>query len=319
MAHNKARLTVGTFLLDLWLPAIRPTVKPSTFSGYEAIVRNHILPKLGFVTLRQIKAEQLNVFYGYLLTSGHAINGGGLAAPSVIRVHAVLRRALRDAVRWDYLKENPATRADPPKQKMTSHQMNTWTASELTVFLQESSADADKYLWLLLAMTGMRRGEVLGLRWQDLDLDQGLITVRQTVTAIGGERVFSTPKTSRGRRVVALDASTVTVLRRWRAQYSRDATDLIFCEKDGTPLFGPAVTKRFNKIVDQAELPRIRLHDLRHTHATLALQLGIHPKIVSERLGHSTVAFTLDIYSHATPHMQSEAAERFGTLLNGEK
>ena len=318
MSNDKARMPVGTFLLDQWLPAIRPTIKPSTYSGYEAIVRNHILPNLGSVVLRKIRAETINAFYGHLLASGHAINGAGLTASSVIRVHAVLRRAMRDAVRWGYLKENPATRADPPKQKMRVDQMNTWTAGELTKFLEESSADKDRYLWLLLAMTGMRRGEVLGLRWQDLDLANGVITVRQTVTAIGGKRVFSTPKTSRGRRVVALDASTVSALRRWRQQHSKNPSDLVFAERDGTPLFGPGVTKRFNRIVERAKLPRIRLHDLRHTHATLALQLGIHPKIVSERLGHSTVALTLDIYSHATPHMQSEAAERFGALLSVE-
>nr|MBA2599292.1 site-specific integrase [Actinomycetota bacterium] len=125
-----------------------------------------------------------------------------------------------------------------------------------------------------------------------------------------------TPKTARGRRVVALDPVTLGTLRSELGQHQHRPDDLIFLDASGEPLFGPTVTKRFNKIVACAGLPRIRLHDLRHTHATLALKLGIHPKIVSERLGHSTVAFTLDIYSHATPHMQAEAALQIGGLIS---
>jgi integrase len=198
---------------------------------------------------------------------------------------------------------------------MGSFELRTWDASELRRFLDVVSKRDDHLLWLLFAMTGMRRGEVLGLRWKDIDIERGLVSIRQTVLNVGGARVFSTPKTARSRRVVALDAKTTAKLKSSWPVGCQPGT-LIFCEADGGPLDGNAITRRFTKLCVEAGLPRIRLHDLRHTHATLALGLGIHPKIVSERLGHSTIAFTLDIYSHATPHMQSEAAVKFGELIS---
>jgi integrase len=200
---------------------------------------------------------------------------------------------------------------------MGSQKMHTWSAEELRLFLKAASEDRDHILWLLYAMTGMRRGEGLGLRWQDLDIQGGVMAVRQTVIDVGGRVEFSTPKTARGRRVIALDPSTLEAVRKHWARNDRPPGSLVFSEKDGSPLNPGQVTRRFRAILSKVGLPRIRLHDLRHTHATLALQIGIHPKIVSERLGHSTVAFTLDIYSHATPHMQADAAIRLGELMAG--
>jgi len=314
--HVKMNLKTAEFLLDLWLPAIRATIRPSTYQGYAAIVSNHVVPSVGDLALEDISAQHLNALYARLLSSGRLFNKTPLSPASVIRVHAVLRRAFRDAVRWGYMGDNPASNADPPKQRMGGSHLQTWTSEELRRFLAAASADEHHLLWVLLAMTGMRRGEVLGLRWQDLDLENGLVLVRQTVIAIGGKVEFSTPKTAHGRRIVALDPVTLHTFRKTCGYDQRDPDDLIFCDSIGQPLFGPTVTKQFNRIVAAAGLPRIRLHDLRHTHATLALQLGIHPKIVSERLGHSTVAFTLDIYSHATPHMQAEAALQIGGLIS---
>jgi integrase len=308
--------TIEKFLTELWLPGIKPTIRHSTLSGYSGIVRNHILPELGDLKLRSLTPQRLNAFYARLLACGHCVKGTGLAPSTVIRIHATLHRACRDAVRWGYLTTNPADKADPPKQKMGGFEMRTWNAGELRVFLEAASLSTEPDMWLLFAMTGMRRGEVLGLRWKDVDLERGLVSVRQTVLNVGGRRVFSSPKTARSRRVVALDPATVATLRKHWSNKAGDPSALIFSEEDGRPLDGNAVTRRFVKLLTEAGLPRIRLHDLRHTHATLALGLGIHPKIVSERLGHSTIAFTLDIYSHATPHMQSEAALKFGALIS---
>jgi integrase len=316
MPNPKGSPLLGSFLTDLWLPAIRPTLRNSTHTAYSSHVRNHLEPHLGDQVMRKLQPQRLNVLYAELLAGGNMKSAVGLAPETVIRVHATLHRALRDAVRWGYLRENPADRADPPKQKMGSQKMRTWSAEELRRFLEAASEDRDHILWLLYAMTGMRRGEGLGLRWQDVDLVGGVIAVRQTVIDVGGRVEFSTPKTARGRRVIALDPSTLKTVRNHWARNKRPADSLVFCRSDGLPLKPGQVTRRFSAILAKAGLPRIRLHDLRHTHATLALQLGIHPKIVSERLGHSTIAFTLDVYSHATPHMQSDAAVRLGELMS---
>jgi integrase len=160
----------------------------------------------------------------------------------------------------------------------------------------------------------MRRGEALGLRWSDLDLGRAQLSVRQTLVPVGSLIVFSQPKTARGRRVVALDSVTVTTLRKLRAT-SSSGDDLVFLEQDGRPLDPSRVSRRFRKLVARSGQPKIRLHDLRHTHATLALQAGIHPKIVSERLGHATVSLTLDVYSHAVGHMQADAADQMARLV----
>ncbi len=211
--HTESDLKAADFLLNLWLPAIRATIRSSTYKGYAAIVSNHVVPSLGHLALRDISARHLNALYARLLSSGRLFNKTPLSSASVIRVHAVLRRAFRDAARWGYLDDNPASKADPPKQRMGGSHLQTWTSEELRLFLLAASADERHILWVLLAMTGMRRGEALGLRWQDLDLENGLVLVRQTVVAIGGKVEFSTPKTARGRRIVALDPVTLQTLR----------------------------------------------------------------------------------------------------------
>ncbi|MDQ3646595.1 MAG: site-specific integrase [Actinomycetota bacterium] len=193
---------------------------------------------------------------------------------------------------------------------------STWTALELKHFLSSVREDPLYPLWFVLAMTGIRRGEALGLRWSDVDLDRCQLMIRQTVVAAGNQIHLSTPKTTRGRRVVALDRPTVVVLR--AHQVSRAALtrgELLFHDGSGHPLHPVGVSKRFTAVVERAGLPRIRLHDLRHTHATVALEAGIHPKIVSERLGHATVALTLDIYSHALQHMQRDAADQIAAIV----
>jgi integrase len=194
--------------------------------------------------------------------------------------------------------------------------MKTWSAKELRSFLEFSKHDELHALWFLLATTGLRRGEALGLRWSDVDLRGANVAVRQTIVEVGGRILVSTPKTARGRRVVALDAASVAVLKQHGRGLSKDDV-LVFGRPDGSPLRPSVVTRRFRGLVADSGLPRIRLHDLRHTHATLALEAGVHPKVVSERLGHATIAFTLDVYSHALHHMQREAAEKLGQFLFG--
>jgi integrase len=187
--------------------------------------------------------------------------------------------------------------------------MKTWSGAELAQFLASVRGDPLYPLWHLAAMTGLRRGELLGLKRCDVDLSRKLLVIRQTVIDVGGTCHVSKPKTNQGRRVVALDEETVRVIAAHMGCVNAESDAWLFSNGVGTHLSPGAVTRRFVQLSRDAGLPRIRLHDLRHTHATLALVAGVHPKIVSERLGHSTVAFTLDVYSHAIPHLQAEAAE----------
>jgi integrase len=223
--------------------------------------------------------------------------------------------------------KNVASLADPPKQRQSgSREMKTWTPEELRVFLGAMAGHRLKAAYLLAATTGMRRGEVLGVRWSDLDVARRRLAVRQTVTSVNYRIEFGTPKTARSRRSIALDSGTVTALLQHRARQAveREAVswryqdnDLIFAKLDGSPIHPDYFSQCFDRTVAKLDVPRIRLHDLRHTHATLGLAAGIPPKVMSDRLGHATVAFTLDIYTHAIPQMESDAADQMGQLIFG--
>jgi integrase len=206
--------------------------------------------------------------------------------------------------------------------------MKTWTAEQLSAFLASTKNDRLFPLWRCLAMTGMRRGEVCGLRWDDVDLENARLSVRRALIPHEDEIIVSEPKTARGRRVMALDGDTVEALKNQATRQIADRkhwgdawadTGYVFTKENGEPLHPQTVSRSFEQALVEAKLPRIRLHDLRRTHATLALKANVHPKVVSERLGHATVSITLDTYSHAIPAMQEEAAERIAGLVGGER
>lgn len=313
-----SKLTVGRFLEGEWLPAIRASLRPLTFESYAGNVRNHIVPRLGSVMLQQLTPPMLNSMYSELAQT--------LSPRTVRYIHAILRRAFADAVKWNRLARNPVDAADPPSPRACgARARRTWSGSELARFLESVRADRLFACWRFLAMTGCRRGEALGLRWRDIDLDNGRATIVQTVV---GSRMISETKTDRGRRSIALDEETVTAIRKLRQAQddeiqtlgaSYEEHDLVFCREDGSPIWPRSLTRSFARLVDEAVLPKIRLHDLRHTHATLALQAGVHPKVVQERLGHATISITLDVYSHAIPAMQEEAADRVAALLSTDR
>ena len=321
-------VTLGEFLREEWLLAIESTIRSTTHASYATHIQKHILPSLGQVKLQKLTPVMINSLYAQLLKDGKVCGSGGLSANSVRRVHATLHRALNDAVRWDRLFRNPCDAADPPRVGADREERTqAWTSLELRQFLKAVRNERLYPLWLTLAMTGLRRGEALALRWSDVDLERARLSVRRSLVPINGTVEVHEPKTSRGRRLVALDPFTVSVVRAWcrrqkeeRLEWGPAWTDsgLAFTRPDGKLIHPERVSKAFRAAVKRTGLPQIHLHDLRNTHATLALAAGIHPKVVSDRLGHSTVAITLDIYSHAIPALSEEAAATVAALVMGE-
>lgn len=322
------RQTLADFLTQTWLPAVEHTIKPGTFESYRRNVRLHIAGRpIGRRLLQEVDPTQLNALYGALLAGDDAHRA--LSPRSVAYIAAILHRAFRDAVRWQAVVRNPADAADPPRAARRND-LATWSGAQLHTFLDSVDEDRLRVCWWLLATTGMRRGEVLGLRWADVDLDAGTLRVVRTLITTDVQRkgspgmAWGTPKTAKGRRIVALDAATVAAIRlhrtrqleeRLRFGEGYDDQDLVVCAADGTPIHPKTISYQFGKAARAAGLPRIRLHDLRHTHATLALKAGVHPRIVQERLGHANVSITLDTYSHVDLDMQAAAAARVAALI----
>lgn len=301
-----------------WLASSKSTLRPNSWAAYESAVRLHVIPRIGHVRLQEVSPGLLNSLYAGLLTGGdmRRKNGGGLSPTTVGFVHTVLGRAMKDAVRWGHLSRNPAALSSPPRKERP--QLAAWSSEEARTFLRAAAADLLQPVWYLALATGMRRSELLGLRWVDVDLAASQLSVTQVLTSFGGKATvrLGPPKTTSSRRRIALDADTVGVLRRHSLRSVPNDRDLVFTESDGSPIYPQNLSQRFEAAVRRAGVRPIRFHDLRHTHATLALQAGINPKVVQERLGHSSIAMTLDVYSHVTPSMQEEAAERIGALIS---
>lgn len=317
------RQTVAEYLQGTWLPAKRTDLKTGTVAMYEICVDAYLLPRIGSLRLPELSPSHLNALYGELLERGGR-TGRGLADKTVRNVHTIIHRALTDAVRWGLLARNVADTADPPRKR--SREMRTWTREQLRTFLDHTRDDRLFAAFVLAATTGIRRGEVLGLRWSDMDLDAGRLAVRRSLVVVKSSLEFSDTKSGHGRQV-ALDPTTRAVLRlhrrhqaeerlAWGPAYRDD--DLVICREDGSPLHPGRLVDAFQRHTKAAVLPRIRFHDLRHTHATLALAAGVHPKIVSERLGHASIAITMDTYSHAIPTLDEEAASAVASLVFGE-
>jgi integrase len=306
--------TIKTFLEDEWLPAIAHTIRPNTLEHYRTQTAAYVVPRLGNVQLQSLTPQRLNTFYGELLAKG-ATNGAPLAPQTVRNVHRMIHTALEAAVRWGKLSRNAASAAQPPRLPKADRRI--WTEDDLRVFLEFASDDPLFALWLLAATTGMRRSELLGLQWCDLHLDDGYLTIVRALTVAAHRIHLDAPKTAHGSRRVGLDAMTVEVLRQHRRSEqerslaegrSWDTSAPVFSTAAGEPIHPEALTKRFTKLVRASGLPSIRLHDLRHSYATLALLTGVDPKLVSSRLGHGTLSVTSDLYTHALPSHDQQVA-----------
>jgi len=311
------RRTVEAYLTE-WLESTTQRVRPSTARRYEQLVRRHALPALGRLTLAQLRPAVLQGLYTDLVAAG-------LAPATVRQLHAILHHALAQAARWGLVSQNVADLVTPPR--VPRYEARTLTAQQARTLLAAVRGDALEALYVLALYTGLRQGELLGLRWADVDLERGRLAVRGTLgrDATGTLAVAET-KTARSRRQVPLAPSAVTALRahgarqaeaRLRAGPAWQGTDLIFTEADGRPLNSRELLRgHWYPLLARAGLPRIRFHDLRHTVATLLLEEGVHPRVAADALGHSTTALTLNTYSHVSATVAAEAAARLARLLD---
>jgi integrase len=309
-----SRLTVGAYLTELWLPSMASQVRATTLGGYRHNVRAYIVPRLGDIPLQQLSTARVGALYGELVTSGGQ-KGRPLSPKTVRYVHTTLRRALRDAVADGLVVRNVAAQARPPRARRV--EMHTWTAAELGAFLASVHEDRLYAAWLLLATLGLRRGELLGLRWSDVDLTSGRIAIRNTLVMVDGKPAMAEPKTAKGRRSLTLAPQVLEAVRGHRARQAAERlswgpdyidSGLVVTTEDGRPLHPESLSGLFVRQAKRAGLSPIRLHDLRHSVASILLAQGVHPKVVSEQLGHATIALTLDTYSHVIPSLQEEAA-----------
>jgi len=308
--------SVAEYLAD-WLEAARPSIRGRTWERYEQLLRLHVIPNLGKLRMSQLSPLHLQQLYAKLLESG-------LSQTTVRKVHMLLHRALQQAARWGFVARNVTTLVDAPRN--AHHEMQTLSPEQARHLLDAARGHRLEALFVVAVTTGIRRGELLGLRWQQVDLEGGSLEVLVSLQRTRDGCEFAEPKTAHSRRRVSLPEIATDALRRHRVKQNEErlaadeweGNDLVFANEVGRPVDAPNLLRRaYWPLLKKAGLPQIPFHALRHTAATLLLRKGIHPKIVQEMLGHSSIAITLDLYSHAVPTMQREATAAMDALLTG--
>ncbi|HMR97341.1 MAG TPA: site-specific integrase, partial [Microthrixaceae bacterium] len=327
------KLTLGQYLTERWLPIQEARLRASTHASYRRNIELHVLPGLGRRPLDQLTPEDIDMFYAALLKSGRKKRPGekgpakGLAPKTVHNIHVMLNKAMSDAARKGTVVRNVVALADAPSlQARKRAEVKAWEVDQLVAFLDAIDEHRMGPAFYFAAHTGMRRGEVLGVRWRDIDLDANRVSVRQALVSVAYETSISDVKTGTSRRTIDIDADVVQVLRDWHKirTEERDGVaptpdDLVFVKGDGTSMHPDIFSQLFDRTVAKIAVPVISLHDLRHTHATLLLKAGVNVKVVSERLGHANVAFTMNVYQHVLPGMQAAAADTFSLLLRNQR
>ena len=309
--------------LERWLIHIRTQVSPRTYERYAELVRNHIIPMLGGAQLVKLRAEDISTAYGRALKSGRRDGGGGLSPRTVHHIHRVLSQALKQGRVWKAITDNPADLVKPPRvERKEMHVIDT----DETVDVLETARGTRMLVPILLGvLCGLRRGEVVALRWRSVDLDGKEPQISIVASAEQTDDGVREKETKSGKgRAVALSPMLVSELRKHRKQQAEELLKLgvrltddhhVVAREDGEPIQPRSLSRAFRKFMRRHKLPQIRLHDLRHSHATHLLAEGTHPKIAQERLGHSSVGITLDLYSHVLPGMQGDAVARVDAKL----
>lgn len=312
---DPSRQTVREFLMRWLEDCVKGTAAPKTYEDYGCVVRRHLIPTIGPIQLTKLSPQHLQRLYREKQDSG--------LTRMVQLIHAVLHRALNQALKWNIVPRNVADAVDVPR--VAKKEMRALSPEEAGKFLEAAQDDRLHALYVLTVSTGLRLGEVLGLKWLDTDLDAGTIQVQRALQWGKDGFYFTEPKTARSRRIVMLPAMAVTALKKHRAKQAEERLALgevwqdigmVFTSTIGTPLNPSDLRNRsFHKILERAGLPRIRFHDLRHTAASLLLAAGENPKVVQEMLGHSTIRMTMDTYSHTIPSLQKQAAAKMDSIL----
>lgn len=321
-----ARLTVGQYL-ERWLEAVRPNLRPATFRRYGQLLRHQVIPRIGHIVLPRLRPLHVQQLYAWLAERGRVDGKGGLAAKTILQLHRVLSQALAQAVRWQLIPRNVCQAVDAPSAGRP--EIGALGPDGALRLLEEAEREDSAYgdAVILAVHTGLRLGELLGLRWEDVNLERGSIAVRRALQHLPGEgATFLEPKTARSRRSIPLGTTALAALRRVRRRQLQQKLalgpayqdqGLVFASPTGTPIIPRSLERAFARIVARAGVGPLRFHDLRHTHATLLLARGVHPKIVSERLGHASIAITMDTYSHVLPGLQEEAIRDLDAWLSG--
>jgi integrase len=308
--------------LPEWLQLIKPTLKTKTYDSYESLLRVHLVPRLGHIKLNKLTPEQINGAWAKMLKEGHS--------PALIgHCHLRLSKALHDAMKRKLIANDPMRFVTKPKietkeiRPLSSEKDDTGL-SEIDRVL-EVAKDTEYYAIIHTALhTGMRRNELLGLRWKDINTDESILHLNRSIHRKSGVTTYHPPKTKSGSRPIDLTPSSSLVLRKqWELQkgdaliydYKVTEESPVFIRRTGEPLLPDTITHAFKKLVMSIGILDVWFHDLRHTHATVMLLQGVHPKVVQERLGHSKMSTTMDLYSHVMPSMQKDAVERFQMAL----
>jgi integrase len=319
LVFDTENLTVGEYL-DSWLgSSVQGSVRQSTYDRYEIAVRTHIKPALGRIKLSRLTPAHVAGLYQDRIASG-------CAPASVNKLHVTLHKALSQAVKWSMIPRNVCDVVNAPRP--AQEEMQTLCAAEARRLLETAKEDGDRLeaLYVLAVHTGLRQGELLGLKWQDVDLEAAELRVRRTLTTSGGRLLLGEPKTAKARRRIRLTAASTDALHRHRKRQLEERmqrasiwqdNDLVFASENGTLINPTNLRKRsLAPLLQRAGLPRIRFHDLRHTCATLLLGKGVHAKFVQELLGHANISITLDTYSHVLPGMGDHAARAMEKALS---
>lgn len=314
---DAAKETIDEYL-SAWLEDKKTQVRPGTWKSYRWLV-NRVVEHIGKIKLADLKPQHLQKLYNQLQTGEKP-----LSARSVLHAHLIIQEALDRAIKWGMVHRNVAEAVDAPRPKKV--EMCVWDAKEVRKFLEVAKEDRYYIAFLLAITTGMRKGEILGLRWKDIDFEKNTLSVRQTFARAEKGHDFQEPKSSSGLRSIALPPGTMEALRLHKVQQAKEKLKagslyqdmgMVVATSHGTPVLSRNLDRTWFRLMEKAGVSRIRFHDLRHTHATLMLKNGVHPKIVSERLGHSNISITLDTYSHVLPGLQEAAARQFDESLFG--
>jgi integrase len=302
-------------VLTVWLEQVaKPKVRPKTYITYSQLLKDHVIPSIGKVAVERLRPEQVQALLNRKSTEG-------LSPRSVFHIRATLRAGLNNAVRWGAVARNVVTLTDPPR--VPSAPVQVLSQGQARTLLDAARGHDLEGLLTVAVGLGLRQGEALGLRWLDVDLERNELDVRHALQRIDGELVLVEPKTEKSRRTIVMPAVVTAALwdHRQREVERRQAllhdSGFVFCRPDGSPLDGPGVTRRFQRLLAQAGLPRMPFHGLRHSAASLMLAAGVQPLVVQETLGHSSIATTMGIYAHVLATGRSDAADIMDRVLGG--